>query len=160
MRKCILRHMQDQLILDPNSLLSKIDLPMTIGEDLRRPLFLNPLSCGLFGISEDEIEDYQSLDSLFVRNRFNTFFFKAAGDSMEPTIFQGQILIVDRSKRNYHGKVCAVAYEDKIICKRVFLRGSCIILSSDNKKYRDIVVENPESVDLWGIVVAIAGFIE
>lgn len=160
MRKCILWHMQDQLILDSNSFLSKIDLPIAMGEDFRRPVFLSPLSCGLFGISEDEIEDYQSLDSLFVKNRFNTFFFKAAGDSMEPSIYQGQILIVDRSKTHFNSKVCAVAYEDKIICKRVFIRSNAIVLSSDNKKYRDIIVENSDAIKLWGVVVAIAGFID
>lgn len=152
--------MKDQLILDPNSFLSKIELPASTGEDLKFPLFVNPLSCGLFGISEDEIEDYQSLDSLFVKNRFNTFFFKAAGDSMEPTIYPGQILVVDRSKNNFHGKVCAVAFEDKIICKRVFIKAGGLVLSSDNKKYRDIIVENSDSLQLWGVVIAIAGFIE
>jgi DNA polymerase V len=152
--------MQDQLILDSNSFLSKIDLPIAMGEDFRCPVFLSPLSCGLFGISEDEIEDYQSLDSLFVKNRFNTFFFKAAGDSMEPSIYQGQILVVDRSKTHFNGKVCAIAYEDKIICKRVFIRPNAIVLSSDNKKYRDIVVENSDAIKLWGVVVAIAGFID
>jgi len=152
--------MHDQSILDPNSYLSKIELPRAMGEDFSRPVFLSPLTCGLFGISEDEIEDYQSLDSLFVKNRFNTFFFKAAGDSMEPTIYQGQILVVDRSKTHFHGKVCAIAYEDKIICKRVFIRSHSLVLSSDNKKYRDIVLENSDSVKFWGVVVAIAGFVE
>lgn len=160
MRKCILWFMKDQYILDSHSFLSKIDLPMGADKDSKRPLFLSPLSCGLFGISEDEIEDYQSLDSLFVKNRFNTFFFKAAGDSMEPTIYQGQILVVDRSRGNFNGKVCAIAYEDKIICKRVFTRGNTLVLSSDNKKYKDVVVENSDSIKLWGVVVAIAGFVE
>lgn len=160
LRKCIMQAMHDQLIIDTNSQLIKVKLPLLAEENFSRPIFLSPLTCGLFGISEDEIEDYQSLDSLFIKNRFNTFFFKAAGDSMEPTIFQGQILVVDRSKTSYHGKVCAVAYEDKIICKRVFIHPNSLVLSSDNKKYRDIVVENSENVKLWGVVVALAGFIE
>ena len=79
---------------------------------------------------------------------------------MEPTIYQGQILVVDRSKKYFHGKVCAVDFEDKIICKRVFIKAGGLVLSSDNKKYRDITLENSDSLQLWGVVIAIAGFIE
>ncbi len=140
--------------------MDSIELPLISEAFPKRPIFLSKLSCGLFGISDDEIEDYQSLDSLFIKNRFNTFFFKAAGDSMEPTIFEGQILIVDRSKKNFNGKVCAVVYEEKIICKRVIIKGDLIILKSDNQKYKDIIIQNNENIVFWGVVTAIAGFIE
>lgn len=148
--------------LTPESLceLKQISLPTIYEPSIVRPIFLAKLSCGLFGISEDEIEDYQSLDSLFIKNRFNTFFFRAAGDSMEPTIYAGQILVVDRSKKNFNGKVCAVAFEDKIICKRVIMKNDFIILRSDNSKYKDVIIQNNENISFWGVVVAIAGFIE
>lgn len=142
------------------SVLEEVKLPSITEPSSRRPMFLARLSCGLFGISEDEIEDYQSLDSLFIKNKFNTFFFKAAGDSMEPTIYAGQILVVDRSQKNYNGKVCAIVYDEKIICKRVIIKNDSIILKSDNPKYKDIFIENNESVVFWGVVIAIAGFVE
>lgn len=164
MRKFILRPMSSKNINSPTPEplceLKQITLPTIFEPSVARPIFLAKLSCGLFGISEDEIEDYQSLDSLFIKNRFNTFFFRAAGDSMEPTIYPGQILVVDRSKKNFNGKVCAVAFEDKIICKRVIIKNDFIILRSDNSKYKDIVIQNNESVIFWGVVVATAGFIE
>lgn len=119
--------------LEPHTL-EQIDLPTVYEPSAGRPVFLSKLSCGVFGISEDEIEDYQSLDSLFIKNRFNTFFFRAAGDSMEPTIYQGQILVVDRAKTHYNGKVCAIVYDERIICKRVIIRGESVILRSDNPK--------------------------
>ena len=142
------------------SILEQVELPKVGEPFLPRPIFLSRLSCGLFGISDDEIEDYQSLDSLFIKNRFNTFFFKAAGDSMEPTIYQGQILVVDRSKTNYNGKVCAIVYDEKIICKRVIMKNDFLILKSDNPKYKDISILNNESIVFWGVIVAIAGFVE
>jgi DNA polymerase V len=142
------------------AILRPITLPTITEAFPQRPLFLSKLTCGLFGISEDEIEDYQSLDSLFIKNRFNTFFFKAAGDSMEPTIYPGQILVVDRSKKHYNGKVCAIVYDEKIICKRVIMKSDYIILRSDNPKYKDIIIQNNENVTFWGVIIAIAGFIE
>lgn len=167
MRKFILRGMNEQLslsqsltLLDLTPKMKEVKLPIACEPAPETPMLLAKMSCGLFGISEDMIEKYQSLDALFIKNRFNTFFFEAAGDSMEPTIYSGQILIVDRSKKDFHGKVCAVAYEDKIICKRVFIKENSIILKSDNPKYRDIHVQQNESVNLWGVVIAIAGYIE
>lgn len=137
-----------------------IKLPENDGTPIECPKFLAKISCGLFGISDDFIEKYQSLDQLFIKNKFSTFFFEASGDSMEPTIYPGQILIVDRSRTDFHNHVCIVAYEDKLICKRIIQKENGIILRSDNLKYRDIFIENQDSINFWGIVVAIAGFIK
>ncbi len=139
--------------------LKKIILPFVEGPLPEYPKLLPILSCGLFGISEDFIEKYQSLDALFVKNKFNTYFFEADGDSMEPTIFAKQILIVDRSRSDFHGKVCVVGLEDKLICKRVFIKTNSVVLKSDNSKYKDLEVLNNENLNLWGIVIANAGFI-
>ncbi len=141
-------------------ILKSIELPPIEGPIIEYPKLVSKLSCGLFGISDDFIEKYQSLDQLFIKNKFSTFFFEAAGDSMEPTIFQGQVLIVDRSATNFHGRVCVVCLDDKMICKRVFQKENCVILKSDNPKYKDIVIENNESLNFWGVVVANAGFIK
>jgi DNA polymerase V len=152
----------DELSFESNQTLNlkSIDLPKTSGPAIEYPQLLAKLTCGLFGISDDFIEKYQSLDQLFVKNKFSTFFFEAAGDSMEPTIFPGQILIVDRSRQDFHGHVCVVCLDDSMICKRVFQKENIVILKSDNHKYKDIVVENNESLSFWGVVIANAGFIK
>ncbi len=136
------------------------NLPLIKGASAELPQFSAKVSCGLFGISDDFIEKYQSLDSHFVKNKFSTFFFESDGDSMEPTIFAGQIMIVDKSRKDFHGKVSIVCWEDRLICKRVFLRSDGIILKSDNSKYQDIIISNNENILLWGLVVAIAGFVK
>jgi len=79
---------------------------------------------------------------------------------MEPTIFEGQILIVDRSRTDFHGRVCVVCLDDKMMCKRVFLKGNHVVLKSDNSKYKELVIENNDALIFWGIVVANAGFIK
>jgi DNA polymerase V len=122
------------------------------------------ISCGLFGISEDFIESYQSLDSLFIKNKFSTFFFEADGDSMEPTIFSGQILIVDRSIQNFIGRVAVVSFQNKLICKRIIRSKNStdgLILYSDNHcRYPEIHVHNPDDLHYFGVVIAVAGFIK
>lgn len=148
------------LISDHNSNLVKRELPYSSGPYTLYPTLIAKLSCGLFGISDDFIEKYQSLDNLFIKNKFSTFFFEAAGDSMEPTIFPGQILIVDRSRTDFHNKVCVVCVDDKMMCKRVIQKNEHVILRSDNQKYKDLVIENNEGLTFWGVVIANAGFIK
>jgi DNA polymerase V len=137
-----------------------IKLPIYHGDPIEYPQFLAKISCGLFGISDDFIEKYQSLDQLFIKNKFSTFFFEASGDSMEPTIYSGQILIVDRSRTDFHNHVCVVAYEDKLICKRVIQKENQVILRSDNSKYRDLTLYQNDSLLFWGVVIANAGFVK
>lgn len=140
--------------------LKQVDLPFLVGDEIECPKFLVKIACGLFGITDDFIEDRQSLDQLFIKNKNTTFFFECDGDSMEPTIRAGQILIVDRSITDFHNRVCVVRYEDKLMCKRVLIRQDSIILRSDNQKYKDIYIFNQESSLLWGVVIGIAGFIK
>ncbi len=145
---------------DSMATLTSIELPFAQYPAIEYPQLLAKLACGLFGITDDNIEKYQSLDQLFIKNKFSTFFFEADGDSMEPTIYAKQILIVDRSLTHFHGKVCVVCVDDKMMCKRVIQKENMVILKSDNLKYKDIVIQNNESLLFWGVVVASAGFIQ
>ena len=110
---------------------------------------------GLFGIHDDFIEKYQSLDERFVKNKTSTFFFKATCNTMAPLIFENDILVVDRSIDRVDGRVAVVAFEGELLCKRIFRFGKGIILRSDNQDYRDIHVSNELEARVWGVVVAI-----
>ena len=118
------------------------------------PFFGSKLPCGTFGILDDFIEKYQSLDQRFVQNKASTFFFRATGDSMKPTIFPEDILIVDRSIEHYEGKVCVVCFEGELLCKRVFTKKNHALLLSDNQVYKPKLIQNPENAFVWGVVVA------
>ena len=115
------------------------------------------VSCGLFGISDDFIENYQSLDERFVKNKESTFFFKATGKSMMPTIFPGEILVVDRSISNFDHRVCVVNYNGELLCKRVIIFSRHLILRSDNSTFKDISVFDEQSALVWGVVIARCG---
>ena len=111
-------------------------------------------SRGLFGISDDYIRGAQSLDQRFIRNRTSSFLFEANSDAMEPTIFNGDILVVDRSIENVDQRVCIVSYNGEFLCKRVFKSKNSLILKSDNSKFQDINVENTDSASIWGVVTS------
>ena len=60
---------------------------------IKVPLFSGELSCGLFGITEDFVDSYLSLDEKFLRSRESTFFVRSSGDSMMPEIKDQDILM-------------------------------------------------------------------
>ena len=61
----------------------------------------------------------------------------AKGDSMEPTIYGGDRLFVDMSKKEiYDGKVYCIRYEGNLYAKRLQkIPTSTIVVISDNPKY-------------------------
>lgn len=118
------------------------------------PKFETFVSCGLFGVSDDFISGYQSLDERFIKNKTTTFFFIADGESMSPTINKGNILLVDRSLTAIHGSICIFCFEGQLICKRLIKTRAAIILRSDNSLFRDIVVGEGIDVEIWGVVIS------
>lgn len=156
--------MLNEIPLYPNSFnrehfisLADFKFQLAYGQDVYIPVFGSFVACGLFGVSEDFICGYQSLDERFVKNKSSTFFFQADGDSMVPTISKGNILLVDRALTPMHGSVCVFCYEGQLICKRLIKNGKnleAIILRSDNSLYRDIVIEDGSSVEVWGVVIS------
>jgi DNA polymerase V len=120
-----------------------------------RPQSLIPYnSMALFGVIEDFPEAYQSLDERFVRNRASTFFFESQGTAMEPSIFEGEILIVDRSIRQSEGRVCIVAYQDALLCRRLQKRQGRIWLVPDNPQHKVIEIAHPSELNIWGVVIS------
>ena len=112
--------------------------------------------CGLFGIHDDYIEKFQSLDSRFIRNRASTFFFEASSDSMEPLIFKKDVLIVDRSVEAHHKKVAVLSLHGEMICKRILKENNGLLLRSENPDYKDIIVTEEMDLIIFGVVIGIA----
>lgn len=109
---------------------------------------------GLFGVSDDFKEARQSLERRFIKNELSTFWFQASCDSMAPTIFKNDIVLVDRSIESYSGRVCVVNYNGQQICKRVIKDYSSLVLRSDNPKIKDIKVNDAELVQVFGVVIS------
>ena len=81
---------------------------------------------------------------------------RVSGDSMEPTLYSGDLVLVDHNRNviDPHGGVYAVALDDEIMIKRLevdFITRQLYIIS-DNQKYRSQEVE-PDQVIINGKVV-------
>lgn len=64
------------------------------------------------------------------------------GDSMEPTIPRGSIVLMDREGAQEEGAIYVVRHPELggLMCKRVFKSRDGLVLESDNRAHRPIVV--------------------
>lgn len=86
----------------------------------------------------------------------NMSLIRVSGDSMEPTLYSGDVVLVDHN-RNYidpQGGIYAIAMDDIIMIKRlqVIYPGKKIRIISDNPKYEHLEAE-PEQVIIIGKVI-------
>lgn len=71
---------------------------------------------------------------------------EAIGDSMTPTIQEGNLLVVDTRTDRYADAICVIRRAGELLVKRVQkLRDGSILIRSDNPAYREEVI--PPSTD-------------
>ncbi len=104
----------------------------------------------LFGLTENYSELDLSLDQLCRLSNPSIFPFVAEGKAMNPTIYGGDLLLVDRSITPCSGMIVIVDIEGERLCRRLFVNNQGHKLCSDNKKYREIV---SQELQLFGVVV-------
>lgn len=137
-------------------IINKLDLTNPEVKKHWIPLYSSEIACGLFGISEDYVDDYLSLDEKFLKNKNSTFFVRASGDSMEPEIKAGDILIVDRSLEPEHQSIVALFYNGSPICKKLEFRYPYKRLVSLNNAYEPITIKEDDEVLIFGVVIGLA----
>lgn len=120
------------------------------------PLYAGEIACGLFGITDDFVESYLSLDEKFSRNKEVCFYVRASGDSMEPQIFNRDILVVDCSVTPVSGSIVAVYLNSSPICKQLIYSSHAVLLRSFNPKYADIQISEDDDFKVFGTVIGLA----
>jgi phage repressor protein C with HTH and peptisase S24 domain/DNA-binding XRE family transcriptional regulator len=91
----------------------------------------------------------------------NMSIIKIQGDSMEPTLLSGDLVLVDHSKdATTRGGLFAITIDQEILIKRIQpLRGSKLLVISDNEKYTTLEIA-AENIHINGKVIWFAREIE
>jgi DNA polymerase V len=121
----------------------------------KKPTFAGDAQCGLFGINEDYLEEYLSLDELVIKDHESTYFLRAKGTSMAPLIEENDILVVDRSEMIKSNHIVVLSLHGEMICKRLVKRHPHIFLYSENTNQRPILVTEEMEMVVFGKVKAI-----
>jgi DNA polymerase V len=116
---------------------------------------LGSANCGLFGISEDYTEQSLNLNDLLIESPSSTFFFSAKGDSMKPLISEGDILVVDCSKKVANNDIVIVELDGERLCKRYCLKQGRVMLLSENSQHKPIILNSDLNFSIFGPVMAL-----
>lgn len=114
------------------------------------------IEAGISGLSYDG-ENYtdlnKTINDLIVAHPNATFFGVASGESMEGVgIFDGDLLVVDRSIRAKHGDVIVATYNNSFVCK--LFDENKGQLKSANPKFKPVTISELDRCTFEGVVTS------
>src|SRR6478609_11785991 len=109
---------------------------------------------GFAAAADDYMERGIDLNEQLIRNKPATFFFRMKGDAMTGAgIFDGDVLIVDRSLKLSNGKVIVAILNDELLIRRYHKNFSSAFLIAENERFKSINLAEFNDFALWGVVV-------
>ena len=122
------------------------------GDEVYIPLLLHALCAGFPSPADDYLEGEIDLNRHLIANRPATFLFKVAGDCMRDAgIFDGDLLIVDRSLTPKHGDVVVVFVDGERSVKRLLIEDGEPRLVFENRDWPAYPVPDMADVEIWGV---------
>jgi DNA polymerase V len=121
-----------------------------------RPLPLDGIkvSAGFPSPAADYEDKRLDINEYLVRNPVSTFFFPVQGESMQGAeIFDGDILVVDRSVRARHGHIVIAFVNGERLVKRLYRRGGRVALIAEHPAYPPLEIRDGMELEVWGVVV-------
>lgn len=122
---------------------------------LKVPLCLFRVPAGFPSPAADHIEAQISLDEVLNIRAPHVYLVSLTGESMQGAgIYEGDLAIVDRSIEPAHGHIVIALLNNEPVCKRLSLRGSDVILMSENPKYPPRYVLEGDELAIWGVITS------
>lgn len=129
-------------------------VPRPDAPHLALPLDAVKISAGFPSPAADYEDKRLDINDYLIRNPVSTFFFPVQGDSMQGAeIFDGDILVVDRSVRARHGHIVVAFVNGERLVKRLYRRSGRVALVAENPSYPALEVEEGMELEVWGVVV-------
>lgn len=118
------------------------------------PLYLDSVRAGFPSPAVDYLDKALDLNELCIRRPAATYLVRAEGDSMiNAGIFDGDILIVDRSVKPLHDHVVIASLNGEFLCKRLRLANTDTPqLIAENPAYSPIILSGESELEIFGVV--------
>ena len=121
---------------------------------LSRPLVECRVSAGFPSPAQDEIAGRIDLNRDLVKHPLATYYVRVEGDSMEPLIHAGELLVVDRMAETKDGDIVVARLGQEFTVKRLHTEeDGSIRLVSENPSYEPILVTEGIDFEVWGRVM-------
>jgi len=109
---------------------------------------------GFGAAADDYAERGIDLNEQLIKNKPATFFFKMKGDAMQQAgIFDGDILIVDRSLKLVNGKIIVAVLNGELLVRRFHKNFSSAFLVPENARYKPVNLAEFSDFKVWGVVI-------
>ena len=96
---------------------------MKINEKL--PIILQKVCAGFPSPATDYLEDEINLNEELISNKASTFLIRVSGHSMvQENIYDGDVLIVDRSLNIQNRSVAVLNYQGQLVVKKILKRNN------------------------------------
>lgn len=114
---------------------------------------IHSVPAGLPAAANESTHEQVSLDSFLISNPTCTVLFRVRGESMTGAgIFDGDLLVVDRSIEPAHGQVVVAAINHEMTVKRLYKKAGEVKLQAANPQFKDITFAESDEVSVWGVV--------
>ena len=121
--------------------------------EMALPLFGCPVAAGFPSPADDFIEIKLDLNQHLVKNPSSTFYARVRGNSMSGVrIYDGDLLIVDRSLEPEDGKIAVCVVNGEFTAKLIEKRVNGLYLVPANTNYSSMRITEDASFQVWGIV--------
>jgi DNA polymerase V len=108
---------------------------------------------GFPAAANENSHEQVSLDSYLVSNPASTVLFRVRGESMiDAGIYDGDLLVVDRSIEPVHGQIVVAAINNDMTVKRLYKRAGEVKLQAANPQFQDITFVESDEMSVWGVV--------
>lgn len=121
---------------------------------LSRPLILFRVPAGFPSPADNYIEGRIDLNHELIPHPLATFYIRVMGDSMQPLIYDGDLIIVDRMTEVEDKDIVVACIGTEVCVKRLEIRDDGkIYLLSENPLYKPIEITEGLSFEVWGKVL-------
>ena len=99
---------------------------------------IGEIACGTPITAQENVEGYAQLpDGIHA-----DFALKCRGNSMEPTFFEGDIVLIRQQPEVEDGQIAAVMIDDEATLKRFYRHEDGVLLVADNHKFPPLTIKN------------------
>lgn len=117
------------------------------------PLYTCAVSAGFPSPAEEYLEGKLDLNKHLIPHPLATFFVRVAGNSMTGAgIYEGDLLIVDRSVEPRDGHVVIAVVNGELLVKRLKIKNQQPYLIAEHPEYAPLAITEAMDFTIWGVV--------
>jgi DNA polymerase V len=117
--------------------------------------FSSSVQCGFPSPAEDHQVERIDLMSQLIKHPQATFMLRVSGDSMRDAgIMDGSVVLVDKAIKPESGHIVIAVVDGDFTCKILQTGPDFFRLVAANPNFADIVPNDGQTIEVWGVVVA------